>query len=456
MNFDGPVRVADTAGSGTAAITLSFEAWKGASIAPSTHAVTVLPPKVGPKAEAVAVNLIASLVHPERKASISEVRFSPDGSRLFVSGYPSGVVQIWDVASRKELRRIETPPGSRGSADYALITPDWKTLYVPVEKSTVKSFERDGKKLSRVENSGTIRVWDLTDGKEQEPLKPTEGTAPVFAKLAPDGRFLVCVERPSYDSTDTQSKDVTVVWDLETRKKWKLADRYAIPSFAPDGKSVVVCHHDFEAKTSVIRRLELASEKELARVPCPEKERWFSGGPVSPDGAVVALSLGGKKGAPLEVWLLDANTLEQRGKVIGKGDSERYGWSGGGLFTPDSKLYVVGEGVGNLLVWDVAGSKLERTLATGSDQQAWFPAIRPDGKTLAIGWSPKWDLEGVREPDPRDLPQPRISLVDLTGKNPPRVLIAPHGYSGHCAFSPDGKTLALGSSGAVHLFDLTK
>ena len=61
-----------------------------------------------------------------------------------------------------------------------------------------------------------------------------------------------------------------------------------------------------------------------------------------------------------------------------------------------------------------------------------------------------------REPDPRDLPQPRISLVDLTGKTPLRILIAPQGYAGQPAFSPDGKTLAFGSSGAVHLFDLTK
>jgi hypothetical protein len=36
------------------------------------------------------------------------------------------------------------------------------------------------------------------------------------------------------------------------------------------------------------------------------------------------------------------------------------------------------------------------------------------------------------------------------------VLIAPHGYVGGLAFSPDGKKLAFGGAGAVHLFDLTK
>src|SRR5262249_38217208 len=146
-------------------------------------------------AEPTAPNLIASLVHPVRKANLMGVQFSPDGKQLFTSGYPSGVIQLWDWAAKKEVRRIETPPGYRGSSDYALVTPDWKTLYVPMDKRTVKSFERDGKRFHRIEYTGAIRVWDLTTGKEKEPLTPPTGSAPVYAKLAPGGRFLVCVER---------------------------------------------------------------------------------------------------------------------------------------------------------------------------------------------------------------------------------------------------------------------
>ena len=57
---------------------------------------------------------------------------------------------------------------------------------------------------------------------------------------------------------------------------------------------------------------------------------------------------------------------------------------------------------------------------------------------------------------PEDLPQPRVSLIDLLGRRAPRVLVAPHGYPGAVTFSPDGKTLAFGGGGAVHLFDLRK
>jgi WD40 repeat protein len=419
--------------------------------------VAVLPPKRGPKEDPVAANLIASLVHPERKVSIWTVQFSPDGKRLFTAGYPSGIVQIWDVAARKELRRIDSPAGYRGSAAYALLTPDWKTLYVPVEKRTVKLIERGGKRLHRVDYSGEVRVWDVVTGKEKAPLRPAEGTAPSNAWLAPGGRRLVCVERPGYDTSDPRTKDVTVVWDLAAGKKWKLCDGYAYPSFAPDGKTAVVSEEDHAAKTSSVRVLDLTSGKELAKQRCPEKGRSFSVGAVAPDGSVVAVSLGGKKAAPVEVWFLDAKSLAERGKLVGKGDPERYGW-GSGRFTPDGKCYVLLDGVGNALVWDVAGQKLERTVPLGGGRAAWQLAVSPEGRTLAVGWAPKAeaDLEDVREPDPLDLPQPRVSLVDLTGQSPPRVLIAPHGYTGGLAFAPDGKTLAFGGAGAVHLFDLTR
>jgi WD40 repeat protein len=455
VNLDGPVRVADTAGSGTATVTLSFDAWKGAKVAPTTHAVPVLPAKAGAKAEAVAGNLVATLVHPDRRASVWSVQFSDDGKRLAAVGYPSGVVQVFDVASRKELRRIETPSGYRGSADYALLTPDWKTLYVPVEKREVKPIEKDGKRLYRIEHSGTIRVWDVTTGEERAPLRPPEGSAPVFAKLSPDGGTLTCVERPSYDSDDRNPKDVTVAWDLKTGKRRVIAEGFASSAFSPDGQTLALQSTDRVAKKSTLRLLDAATFKELARLDCPDKDRNFLLDGFSPDGRVIAVSLGGKKGVPREVWFRDAKTLDDRGKFTGDGEPDRYGW-GEGRFTPDGKSYAVLGVPGKVVVWDVAGQKAARTFEI--EAFGWFSAVSPDGKTLAVAWMPKLDpeLEGVRDPDPRDLPQPRVALFDLAGTAPPRTLVAPPGYTGGLAFSPDGKTLAFGSSGGVRLFDLSK
>jgi WD40 repeat protein len=399
---------------------------------------------------------VDSLIHPERTANIWEVKFSRDGGRLFASGYPSGIVQIWDVASKNQVRRFDTPSGLRGTAQYALLDPDWKNLYVPVEKRSVKNLEQDGKRRYRIDYTGRIRVWDVASGQEKEPLVGSKDSAPVYAELAPGGRFLMYVQRASYDA-DKRLKDVTCVYDLESGKHWKLCDGFAVPACLPDGKSVLVAVNDYNTKKSTVKLLDLATAKELASLDSPEKDHYLSLGPVAPDGSIAAVYLGGKKGSPIEVSFRDPRTLEERGKLTGKSDPDRNGY-GVGKFTPDGKLFVLLDGTGRALVWDVAEKTLKRTIPYGNNRQAWQMAVSPDGKKIAIGWMPKAEpsLEEARDPDPQDLPQPRVSLVNLDGAIPPRTLIAPHGYVGSIAFSPDGKFLAMGTSGAIRLFDLTK
>ncbi len=436
---------------------LSFDAWNGAAVAPTIHSLTVLPAKAGAKSEAVSANLFASLAHPDRKALIWTVAFSPDGKRLFASGYPSGVVQIFDLASLDELIRIETPPGLRGSPEYALLTPDWKSIYVPTERRKVHEFEQNGKRAYCIELSGEIRVWDVQTGKEKEPLLPAKGTQPLSAKLTPDGRQLLCVERSSYDSTNPDVPDIAVAWDLASRTKRTLRQRYLSPRFSPDGKTIFTSESDIKTKKSAVLSIDLATGKELGRLECPESDRDFSLNSVSSDGTIIAVTLAGKKGAPLETWFLDARTLGLLGKLIGKAVPNSFP-RGSGRFSPDGKRFVLLDTSGYGMVWDVAEQKLERTFSLGENLKTWWTAISPDGKTLAAVWivkpDPTEELSG--DPEPSDFPQPHISLVDLTGRSPIRVLIAPNGNTGNIAFSPDGKTLAFGSSGVVRLFDLTK
>jgi WD40 repeat protein len=418
--------------------------------------IPVLPQLAGPKDEPIAANLVATLVHPDRKARIWELEFSPDTRRLLSNSSPSEIVQIWDVTTRKEVQRIDMPRGDGVSTEKALITPDWSTLYFALHNSSSTPLERDGQKVYRVERSGEIRVWDVASGKEKPALRPAEGTAPFDANLAQGGRLLVCYESPGFTS-GISSKVVTVVWDLAAGRKWKLMDGgYFDLSFAPDGKTALVGQKDYNAGTSAVKGLDLATGKELARVNFPEKGQRASLRQVSPDGAVVPVWVGEKKKMLLEVWFLDVRTLKVHGKLIVKGDPELFAALDGG-FTPDGKRYVALDGRGHALVWDVAERKLERTLTLGMDRPAPRLAISPDGRTLAVGWMPKVD----RSLDhwataPEDLPQPRVSLIDLGGRRAPRVLVAPHGYPGAVAFSPDGKILAFGGAGAVHLFDLRK
>ena len=242
------------------------------------------------------------------------------------------------------------------------------------------------------------------------------------------------------------------VWDLASGKKRLLGKGPGRALFLPDGKAVLVGFLDIVERKSSVKLISLATGKILAERPCPDKERVFSLGALSPDGSLLAVRLGGKRAAPAETRFLDARTLEERGTLVGKGNPDGFGWSEG-AFTPDGKRYVALDGAGNALVWDIAGKKVVRTIRYAPNA-GWAQAISPDGKTLAVSWRPATeDEDGL---GPQELAQPRVALLDLRGKKPARTLFAPPGQPGTLAFSPDGKLLAFGGTGAVHLFDLSE
>jgi WD40 repeat protein len=457
VNLYDSVRVPQKAAPSTGTFKLTLDGWQDGNVGGTTHNFTVLP-RIDLKVEPVAANLFATLSNPrtqaERNAGIWTLKFSRDGKRLFSSAYPTGVIQVWDVAEKRELIRIESPKGLRGSAEYALFSPDEKTVYVPVETRKVLEFEVDGKKSSRLEYSGAIRVWDLNTGEEKTPLQPPVDHAADFARLSPDGHYLACVEMVSFN-TGEKRKCVTVVWDLKTGERKEIANDYCMFSFSPDGKTLALQSTDHEAKTSVVRLLEIGTYRELAKMECSDKDRFFSLGRFSPDGSVLAVSLGGKLGAPREEWFRDGKSLEDRGRFTAEGDPDRYGW-GGGMFISKGTQYFVINSNKKGGVWDLAGKKLVKPFAF--ELSHWLMAMSLDEGMLATVSIPKVEreLDDSRSDDPRDQPQPRVTLYDLAGEAKPQVLITPPGFMGAVAFSPDGKTLAFGSSGGIHLFDLSK
>src|SRR5208282_412785 len=97
------------------------------------------------------------------------LRYSPDGKRLVAGDYPGGVVVVWDVATGKPLRAIETGNGLRNQHEYFFLSPDWQTLFVAQGKRKYEQVEQDGKRLYRWQLSGQVRTWDLTG----EPLPRT-------------------------------------------------------------------------------------------------------------------------------------------------------------------------------------------------------------------------------------------------------------------------------------------
>ena len=66
---------------------ISFDAWPEGNVHPTTHQITVLAPKPGPKPEPVTERLLKTLPHPDRQATVGDVRFSADCKRLMMAGF---------------------------------------------------------------------------------------------------------------------------------------------------------------------------------------------------------------------------------------------------------------------------------------------------------------------------------------------------------------------------------
>lgn len=405
------------------------------------------------KTELVSPRLMRSLVHPVPKANVVDVRFLDKGNKLFIAGYPSGVLQLFDVKTGKELSRIESPSGHRGSAHYVAIAPDEVTVYVPIERQKVVSLTLDGATRRRIELSGEVLVWNLATGEEMPSLKTTAPERSVLhASLSPSGRYMVTVERPSYDVEENPT-DETILWDLRTSTADVLCPGYVLVAFSPDGKRLAAAPMTGD-DAGHLYLLDVASKAKLSsRKPSAgESQRQW---PLfSPDGRLLAVhESAGRINRGGTIRLLDASNLEELAAFDSEGAYPFREFK----FTPDGRRLIATDYRGKVTVWDVAARRVAWSYSTGAETVGQAIAFSPDGRRFAVmGQSvslAQW--RASRDPDPEDLPQPRVFLFNIARSREPEILVCPHGYCGGLAFSPDGKTLAAGGAGRVHLFDVS-
>jgi WD40 repeat protein len=113
---------------------------------------------------ALALNASGAAQAMDQSQSVYCARFSPDG-KLFATGgeecvapsnlparpgakvYPSYLIRLWDMQTRRELRRIEAHQWLVESLDFS---PDGKTLVSGSFDGTVKLWEVEGGRLIRV------------------------------------------------------------------------------------------------------------------------------------------------------------------------------------------------------------------------------------------------------------------------------------------------------------------
>ncbi|HEY7156857.1 MAG TPA: TIGR03000 domain-containing protein [Gemmataceae bacterium] len=293
--------------------------------------------------------------------------FSPDSKLLAGAGppdegprawdSPSGSVRVWDVSSRKEVRRLPAP----GHADCLAFAPGGRELAVLPAVSGIRH--------------NRLVLWDVKTGREVfaseevPPGLPGRGTV-VFS---PDGRSLaVGGSQPREDKED------------DPEPKWK---RRAIQP------TIVI----LDAASGRLRRRVQGELRELgSQLTYTERLRY------TPDGKTLIAS-----GGPQPITLWDPHT----GRLVGKlGDLAK--GAGRVVLTSDGRTLVSEEPYNWVCVRRLPDGRVVRRWHVPVRNSGLILALSPDDRTLLTGGIQDpgfrlWDITTGEEQFPTERPPAR-------------------------------------------------
>lgn len=387
-------------------------------------------------------------------SSISAVAFLAGGKTLVSVGSSTltlgprdRTVRVWDVASGRELRRFAE--GNRWHAavaslpDGSAIVTDGGAGYQDAELRDITTgaltrryvghtgavhglaISANGTRLATCANDGTARLWDVSSGDELRRFACVEQWVRSVA-LSPDAKLI---------AAGTMSGPVRL-WDASTGEL-----KQAIPesesengvlAFSPDGKLLAAGGYP---------------DIRVWEVPAGVKRHQLHVGTAtdaltfSPDGGRLAAACGES------VWLWDVQSGHRLLRPPGHQDIVN-----AVVFAPDGRTVATGSDDRTVRFWEAPGWREVYRLPFENDE-AQTLAYSPRSGRLAISCQDRGNefdvgLRVLSVTTKRQLWN--VRSVDGTGDPGTRPALT---YG--AVFSPDGKTIALGSDRSVWLRDAT-
>jgi WD40 repeat protein len=450
------------------------------------------------------------------RAQLREIAFSPDAASHLVA-VSNETVQLWNVIDRREERQLKDPEGASSSC--LAFSPDGKLLAKaagfegavqlwrvadgrPLERLTGKNqsihslaFSPDGKHLAATGREGHLSIWDLETGEASEPFA-TDDLADGPLAFSPDGRTIAtrggdCVLH-FWDRTNGTDRLATPEAHLGTVQALLFLDKgKALVSGSDDhtvriwdlsgdpartGRQRAVLKHSGWMRTLALSRNQQwlvtgssypSTDKEpvhLWHVPTGKLRRKFPspGESISPIGArfsdegdsILVCWNDGK----LRSW--DIATTGERAtpepKFLGARPQFASNFARSALFSPDGRrLAVVGNMSGGVHV-----AELEQGRELFAVPRGYAVAFSPDGRSLAVAEATQY--QQFKLADGRDYsgmgPDTVVLLVNgITGQEHHKILVKQASNIEAVAFSPDGKTLAVGrgwNDPDIHLYNV--
>jgi WD40 repeat protein len=377
------------------------------------------------------------------------VAFSPDGSHL--AGGDDNLVRLWDVATGKEVRRL-----------------DWEG-----RSACAVAFDADGRTVAAVARDGQVRVWQVATGKQTEafrlPFQPGDREPAARLAFSPGRRWLAAAppgkvirlvlmqtgREVNVSSTmpgshfsfayafspdgkhlvTPSSDDRLLVWEARTGRLVArgVADTRSVYWLAvsADAKRILSLSYNRSWAAKVrLDEWDFASCKRLRQVVLGVRPGHVA---LSPDGKLLACGepndvryRAGKTG---EVVLLDRTT----GKPVRHLDDGRAAAPQALVFSPDGGKVATVCKDGVIRLWDVGTGKLVRSMNTGGQRGLYYQLRFVNGGKGLVSVSMSY--EGGRR-------VARIVEWDPATGKPRQESAGPADLYWCQALSPDGKLLA--------------